>query len=169
MPKRIPRRSAGVLLYRRAGRRLEVLLAHPGGPFWKNKDDGAWSIPKGEYGENEDPLAAAKREFAEETGLSLPGDFIPLGEVRQPGGKVVTAWAVEREFDVAQLRSNTFSMPWPPGSGKSQEFPEIDRVAWFSVDDARRRILKGQTELLDRLVQHLRLRGDTLYIEEGFP
>lgn len=148
--------SAGVLLFRRIGREIEVLLAHPGGPFWKNKDGGAWSIPKGEYADNEDPLAAAKREFAEETGLTLAGDFIPLGEIRQPGGKAVAAWAAEGEFDTKLLRSNTFSMPWPPRSGKLQEFPEIDRAEWFPLGLAGRKILKGQTELLDRLAKHLR-------------
>jgi predicted NUDIX family NTP pyrophosphohydrolase len=157
MPK--PKRSAGVLLFRRKGREIEVLLAHPGGPFWKNKDDGAWSIPKGEFADDEDPLAAAKREFAEETGVAPPGDFIPLGEVRQPGGKVVTAWAAEggfeASFDAEQLRSNTFSMVWPPKSGKLREFPEIDRAEWFSLGLARRKILKGQAELLDRLAKHL--------------
>jgi predicted NUDIX family NTP pyrophosphohydrolase len=151
----MPKRSAGVLLFRRKGPQIEVLLAHPGGPFWKNKDDGAWSIPKGEYGEDEDPLTAAKREFAEETGLKLSGDFIPLGEIRQPGGKVVRAWAVEGDFDPAKLHSNTFTMPWPPGSENLQEFPEVDRVEWFSLDAARRKILKGQAELLERLVEHL--------------
>jgi len=153
----MPKRSAGVLLFRRAGREIEVLLAHPGGPFWRNKDDGAWSIPKGEYGEDEDSLAAAKRELTEETGLTPSGDFIPLGEVRQPGGKVVSAWAVEGDFDTAKLRSNTFSLPWPPGSKKSQEFPEIDRAEWFPLEHARRKILKGQAELLERLVEHLHL------------
>jgi len=133
----MPKRSAGVLLFRRTGPQLEVLLAHPGGPFWKNKDDGAWSIPKGEYGENEDPLTAAKRELAEETGLTPSGDFIPLGEIRQP------------------VHSNAFSMPWPPGSGKLQEFPEIDRAEWFLMEIARRKILKGQAELLERLAKHL--------------
>lgn len=152
----MPRRSAGVLLFRRKGPDIEVLLAHPGGPFWKNKDDGAWSIPKGEYGEDEDPLAAAKREFAEETGLTPRGDFIPLGEIRQRGGKVVTAWAAEGDCDTSCVRSNTFSMPWPPGSGKLQEFPEIDRAEWFPVETARRKILIGQTGLLERLIQHLR-------------
>jgi predicted NUDIX family NTP pyrophosphohydrolase len=149
--------SAGILLFRRAGSEIEVLLAHPGGPFWKNKDDGAWSIPKGEYAENEDPLAAAKREFTEETGLTPSGDFIPLGEIRQPGGKVVTAWALEggfaAPFDAVQLHSNTFSMPWPPGSGRLQEFPEIDRAEWFPLDVARRKILKGQAKFLDRLAR----------------
>ncbi len=147
----MPKRSAGVLLFRRVGGEIEVLLAHPGGPFWKNKDDGAWSIPKGEYGDDEDPLAAAKREFAEETGFTPSGDFVPLGEVRQPGGKVVTAWAVEGDFDPKLLRSNRFSMQWPPGSGKLPEFPEIDRAEWFALEIARRKILKGQAELLERL------------------
>jgi predicted NUDIX family NTP pyrophosphohydrolase len=156
----MPKRSAGVILFRRKGPDVEVLLAHPGGPFWKNKDDGAWSIPKGEYDEDQDPLTAAKRELAEETGLSPSGDFIPLGAIRQPGGKVVTAWVVEvnfdTAFDAARMRSNTFSMPWPPGSGKLQEFPEIDRAEWFPVEIARRKILEGQAGLLERLLQHLR-------------
>ncbi len=147
----MPKRSAGVLLFRRVGGEIQVLLAHTGGPFWKNKDDGAWSIPKGEYADDEDPLGAAKREFGEETGFIPCGDFIPLGEVRQPGGKVVSAWAVEGDFDTTNLRSNMFSMPWPPGSGKLQEFPEIDRAEWFALEVARRKILKGQAELLERL------------------
>ena len=132
-----------------------MLLAHPGGPFWKNKDEGAWSIPKGEYDDDEDPLAAARREFAEETGSTIAGEFIPLGEVRQPGGKVVTAWASEGDFDSAKLNSNTFSMVWPPRSGKLREFPEIDRVEWFPLDVARRKILKGQVDLLERLIQYV--------------
>jgi predicted NUDIX family NTP pyrophosphohydrolase len=147
----MPKRSAGVLLFRRKARQIEVLLAHPGGPFWKNKDDGAWSIPKGEYAAGEDPLAAAKREFGEETGLTPSGDFFPLGEIRQPAGKIVSAWALEGDFDTKLLRSNTFSLPWPPRSGKLQEFPEIDRAEWFPLDIARRKILKGQAEFLDRL------------------
>jgi predicted NUDIX family NTP pyrophosphohydrolase len=154
----MPKRSAGVLLFRRRGSQPEVLLAHPGGPFWKNKDEGAWSIPKGEYDEKENPLAAAKREFAEETGLAAAGDFIPLGEIRQTGGKVVTAWAMEGDFDAAKMHSNAFSMAWPPGSGKLQEFPEIDRAEWFPLEDARRKILKGQAEFLERLAKHLRPR-----------
>jgi len=154
----MPKRSAGVVLFRRKEREIEVLLAHPGGPFWKNKDDGVWSIPKGEYGENEDPLAAAKRELAEETGLTPSGDFIPLGEIRQTGGKVVTAFAVEGNADAASIRSNNFSMPWPPGSKNLQEFPEIDRVEWFPLEVARRKILKAQAELLERLARHLHRR-----------
>jgi predicted NUDIX family NTP pyrophosphohydrolase len=153
MPKPKLKQSAGVLLFRKAGSQLEVLLAHPGGPFWKNKDDGAWSIPKGEYGEDEDPLTAAKREFAEETAVALSGDFVSLGEVRQAGGKVVSAWALEGNFEATNLRSNKFSMPWPPRSGKSQEFPEIDRAEWFPLEVARRKILKGQAEFLDRLAR----------------
>jgi predicted NUDIX family NTP pyrophosphohydrolase len=152
----MPKRSAGILLFRRIGPEPEVLLVHPGGPFWKNKDDGAWSIPKGEYDQDEDPLAAAKRELEEETGLSPSGDFISLGEVRQSGGKTVTAWAVEGSCDAANIRSNTFSMPWPPGSKDLQEFPEVDRAEWFAMGIARRKILKGQTELLERLARHLR-------------
>jgi predicted NUDIX family NTP pyrophosphohydrolase len=153
----MPKHSAGVLLFRRSGDEIEVLLVHPGGPFWKNKDDGAWSIPKGEHSDDEDPLTAAKRELAEETGLTPPGDFIPLGEIRQPGGKLVSAWAVEVDFDPKILRRNTFSIPWPPGSGKLQEFPEIDRAEWFSLEIARRKILKGQAELLERLAQYLQI------------
>ena len=149
----MPKHSAGVLLFRRVGGEIEVLLAHPGGPFWKNKDEGAWSIPKGEYAENDDPLAAAKREFAEETGLTPSGDLIPLGEIRQPGGKAVTAWAVEGDLDTTKVRSNTFSMPWPPRSGKLREFPEIDRAEWFPLEVARRKILKGQADFLDRLAR----------------
>jgi predicted NUDIX family NTP pyrophosphohydrolase len=153
VPDSKSKRSAGVLLFRRAGGEIEVLLAHPGGPYWRNKDDGAWSIPKGEYADNEDPLAAAKREFAEEIGLTPSGDFIPLGEIRQPGGKVVTAWAAEGDLDTTRVRSNTFSMPWPPRSGKLQEFPEVDRAEWFLLAAARRKILKGQAEFLDRLAR----------------
>jgi len=153
VPDSQSKRSAGVLLFRRAGGEIEVLLAHPGGPYWRNKDDGAWSIPKGEYADNEDPLAAAKREFAEEIGLTPSGDFIPLGEIRQPGGKVVTAWAAEGDLDTTRVRSNTFSMPWPPRSGKLQEFPEVDRAEWFLLAAARRKILKGQAEFLDRLAR----------------
>jgi len=159
----MPKRSAGVLLFRRKGPQIEVLLAHPGGPFWKNKDEGVWSIPKGEYGENESPLTAAKRELAEETGLKPLGEFLPLGEIRQAGGKVVTAWAVEGNFDAATMHSNTFSMPWPPGSGKLQQFPEIDRAEWFSLEVARDKIIKGQVELLERLAAHLHSQKDNQY------
>jgi len=147
--------SAGVILYRRANERLEVLLAHPGGPFWRRKDAGAWSIPKGECGDGEEPLAAALREFEEETGIKLEGELErqlePLGEVKQAGGKIVRAWTIERDCDPTQLHSNTFSLEWPPKSGKFQEFPEIDRFEWFPIAEARLKLLKAQTAFLDRL------------------
>lgn len=145
------RKSAGLLLFRESPCGLEVLLAHPGGPFWAKKDEGAWSIPKGEIGEGEDPLSAARREFEEETGIPAGGDAIPLGSLRQPGGKIVHAWAVEGDFDPALLRSNTFSLEWPPKSGRRREFPEIDRAQWFPVGAARQKITKGQAGFLDRL------------------
>ena len=145
-------RSAGLLLFLCGENGLEVLLIHPGGPFWAKKDDGAWSIPKGEYGAGDDPLSAALREFEEETGTGAQGEFLPLGEVRQPGGKAVTAWAVEQDLDAASLRSNLFEMEWPPKSGKTQSFPEVDRAQWFTISEARRKLLKGQTPFLDRLV-----------------
>ncbi len=144
-------RSAGILLHRRRAGRLEVLLAHPGGPFWKNRDAGAWSIPKGEFGEDEDALDAARREFAEETGFPIEGPFTPLAPVRQRSGKIVHAWAVEGDCDPSQLRSNTFSMEWPPRSGEAAEFPEVDRAQWFGLDEARVRILPAQVPFLDQL------------------
>jgi predicted NUDIX family NTP pyrophosphohydrolase len=145
--------SAGRLLFGGCATDLEVLLAHPGGPFWQNKDDGAWSIPKGLIGADEAPLAAAQREFAEETGYYPEGVFLPLGETRQPGGKVVQAWAIEGDWDPALIRSNTFEMEWPPRSGRHRNFPEIDRAAWFDVADARRKILMGQVIFVDRLLE----------------
>ena len=147
----MPKQSAGLLMFRRPGARLEVFLVHPGGPFWKNKDLGAWSLPKGEYAEGEDPLAAATREFEEETGLRPEGSFLSLGQLRQPGGKLVSAWAFEGDCDAAAIRSNTFSMEWPKGSGELREFPEIDRGEWFPIDRAREKILKGQAPFLDAL------------------
>jgi predicted NUDIX family NTP pyrophosphohydrolase len=144
--------SAGLLLFRHSRGAIEVLLGHPGGPFWKNRDEGAWSIPKGLVAAGERPLAAAKREFAEETGYRPRGRFIPLGEARQPGGKVVHVWAVEGDWDAAKLQSDSFEMEWPPRSGRLQRFPELDRAAWFSVPEARKRILKGQAVFLDRLL-----------------
>jgi predicted NUDIX family NTP pyrophosphohydrolase len=148
----MPKRSAGILLFRKRGRALQVFLVHPGGPFWKNKDAGAWSIPKGEYNENEDPLEAAKREFQEETGIDANGPFSPLGQVKQAGGKVVTAWATEGDCSPEAIRSNTFTMEWPPNSGLTKEFPEVNRAEWFSLDDARVKIVKGQKEFINRLM-----------------
>lgn len=148
----MPRLSAGILLYRRKGAGIEVFLVHPGGPFWKNKDAGAWSIPKGQYEEGEEALAAAIREFCEETGFTLGGvEFHSLGEVKQNSGKVVSAWAVEKDVDAEKIQSNLFPMEWPPKSGKMQEFPEVDRAGWFSLDAAREKLLAGQRELLGRL------------------
>jgi predicted NUDIX family NTP pyrophosphohydrolase len=151
----MPQRSAGILMYRRQGDAVDVLLVHPGGPFWKNKDEGAWSIPKGLYQESEDALAAARREFEEETGAAPAGEFIPLGEFKQSSAKIVSVWAVEGEFDVTKLTSNTFALEWPPKSGKINDFPEIDRAAWFSLSEARRKILKGQRGVLDALIAGL--------------
>jgi predicted NUDIX family NTP pyrophosphohydrolase len=145
------RRSAGLLIYRKADAGIELFLVHPGGPFWARKDTGAWSIPKGEYNDGEDALAAAKREVEEETGVVLDGDFLPLGEVRQAGGKVVTAWAIESDIDETVVRSNTFSLEWPPRSGEIREFPEVDKGGWFSVAGAKAKLVKGQVALVDRL------------------
>jgi len=142
-------------MFRRPGPQVEVFLVHPGGPYWKKKDLAAWSLPKGEYPDSEDPLSAAKREFEEETGIRPEGNFIPLGQVRQPGGKLVTAWAFQGDCQAAALRSNSFSMEWPKGSGRMQEFPEIDRAEWFALDAAREKLLKGQLVLLERLEEHL--------------
>jgi len=147
--------SAGLLMFRRRGPHVDVFLVHPGGPFWAKRDAGAWSIPKGEYTEGEDPLSAARREFEEETGVRPQGPLIPLSELRQPGGKTVKAWAVEGDCDPAKLRSNVFSMEWPPKSGKRQEFPEVDRGDWFSLEAARNKILKGQVGFLDELASVL--------------
>ena len=151
----MPRLSAGVLLYRTRDGVVEVLLAHPGGPFWARKDDGAWSIPKGEYTDGEDPWAAARREFFEELTLPVPdGTRIEFGSLKQPGGKVVNAFAVQGDLDVTDARSNTFEMEWPKGSDTMREFPEVDRVGWFTVAQARTKLLKGQRTFLDRLMAH---------------
>lgn len=148
------RQSAGIVLFRRAGPDVQVLLAHMGGPFWTRKDAGAWSIPKGEYGSDEAPEAAARREFAEELGLPVPeGELIELGTVRQSGGKSVTAWAIEGDVDPAAIEPGTFELEWPRGSGRIQEFPEVDRVEWFDVATARDKIVVGQRDLLDRLLE----------------
>ena len=146
------KRSAGLLLYRKRLGAIEVFLVHPGGPFWAKKDEGAWTIPKGEIDEGEDPLAAAMREFAEETGTMLQGEFRALPPVRQAGGKTVLAWALAGELDAAAIRSNEFEMEWPPKSGKRRRFPEIDRAEWFALEEARRKINKAQIVLLDALV-----------------
>jgi predicted NUDIX family NTP pyrophosphohydrolase len=143
--------SAGILAYRRTSGGIEVLLVHPGGPFWSGKDAGAWSIPKGLFQAEEDPLEAARREFAEETGSVLQGDLVPLGWARQPSGKTIHAWAVEADVDVSKLTSNTFAMEWPPKSGKRREFPEVDKGGWFSLAVAKEKILKGQRAFLERL------------------
>jgi predicted NUDIX family NTP pyrophosphohydrolase len=143
--------SAGILLYRLRGSEIEVFLVHPGGPFWTKKDAGAWSIPKGEFEADEDPLEAAKREFQEETGFAVEGNFIELTPVKQPGGKVVYAWAVKGDCKAESIKSNTFSLEWPPRSGKRKEFPEVDRAGWFTPEVAREKILKGQLGLLEEL------------------
>jgi predicted NUDIX family NTP pyrophosphohydrolase len=143
-------------MYRPRAPELEVLLAHPGGPFWRNKDAGAWSIPKGLHEAGEDPLAAARREFEEETGHRVDGAFDALGSFRQPGGKIVTAFAVEGDFDVMALRSNTFTIEWPPRSGRQVSFPEVDRAEWFSPAVARAKLVKGQVPILDAFLARWR-------------
>jgi predicted NUDIX family NTP pyrophosphohydrolase len=147
--------SAGLLPFRRRDGALEVFLVHPGGPFFAKKDDGAWSVAKGEIEPDEDPLAAAQREFIEETGQSIAGAFVPLGECHQAGGKRVTVWAVAADFDASTIVSNHFELEWPPRSGRRQIFPEIDRAQWFGLDEARRRINRGQAALLDALVERV--------------
>ena len=149
------KRSAGILLHRRnANGAIEVLLVHPGGPFWAKKDAGAWSIPKGEYEDGEDARAAALREYEEELGAAAPeGELVELGEVRQRSGKVVTAWALAGDADADAIRSNTFTIEWPPRSGRTREFPEVDRAGWFGLDEAREKIVPGQAPLLDRLAE----------------
>ncbi|WP_020108562.1 NUDIX domain-containing protein [Nocardia sp. 348MFTsu5.1] len=149
------KRSAGMLLFRRNDG-LEVLIAHPGGPLWARKDEGAWSIPKGLYADDEEPLAAARREFAEEVGLAVPdGNVVELGEIKQPSGKLVTAFAVESDLDITDSVSNTFEMEWPRGSGNTRSYPEVDKVEWFDVEAARDKLLKGQRPFLDRLIEQL--------------
>jgi len=151
-------RSAGILLYRVDSGRLEVLLVHPGGPYWATRDEGVWSIPKGEFDEHEDALQAARREFEEETGARPPDrEPLSLHAVRQPGGKIVHAWALKGDFDPAALRSNRFFMEWPPSSGQYRDFPEVDRAGWFVVEVAKRKILKGQVALLRQLAEKLGL------------
>ncbi len=151
------KRSAGLLLYRRTdGGGVEVMAVHMGGPFWARKDEGAWSIPKGEHEPDEDSLTVARREFAEEIGQEVPsGPMVELGEVRQSGGKVVTAWALEADIDVTRIESNTFEIEWPPRSGRKQEFPEADRAEWLDIETARRKLVKGQVPLLDALLERI--------------
>ena len=146
------KKAAGILLFRKKGKIVQFFLVHPGGPFWKNKDEGAWSIPKGEYEDDEDPLHAAIREFSEETGIRLSGNFKKLSPVRQRSGKVVNAWALEGDPDISSLVSNTFSMEWPPKSGMFVEVPEIDRGEWFGEKEARIKINPGQLGLIDELL-----------------
>jgi predicted NUDIX family NTP pyrophosphohydrolase len=155
----MPQRSAGILLYRRRQGGVEVLLVHPGGPFWANKDEGAWSIPKGAYEPGEEPIAAARREFAEETGSQLDGQAVPLGSFRQSAVKTVDAWAVEGDFDPAGLTSNSFQMEWPPRSGRMGEFPEVDRAQWFTPAEADRKLLKGQRPIVQALLRQLAEAG----------
>jgi predicted NUDIX family NTP pyrophosphohydrolase len=151
----MPRTSAGLLMYRIKDGALEVLLAHPGGPFFQRKDDGAWTIPKGEPDADEDLVVTAQREFEEETSIKPTGPFIPLRPIQQKGGKVVHAWAFEADFDPASIKSNTFTMEWPPKSGRQQEFPEIDRAEWFDVATAKTKIRTGQEALIDELATSL--------------
>ncbi len=151
----MPKMTAGLLMYRRHRGTLEVLLVHPGGPFWSKKDAGAWSIPKGEYTVGEDPLEVAKREFQEETGFQASGKFVPLTPRKQPSGKVITPWAVEGDCDASAVKSNTFLMEWPPRSGRKQEFPEVDRADWFTLRVAKEKIIKGQAGFLEELTQIL--------------
>jgi predicted NUDIX family NTP pyrophosphohydrolase len=153
------KQSAGILLYRGRGPALRLMLVHPGGPFWAKKDGGAWSIPKGEYEEGDDPLLVARREFGEELGSPAPaGDAIELGELVQPSRKRVTAFALEGDFDPAHLRSNSFEMEWPPKTGRLQSFPEVDRAEWFTVEEARDKILPGQRPFIDRLLERLGMK-----------
>lgn len=147
----VKRQSAGILLYRFGEAGLQVFLVHPGGPFWKNKDEGAWSIPKGEFTEEEEPLAAARREFEEETGVAVTGSFIELTPAMQKAGKLVHAWAVEGDIDAEAIRSNTYKMQWPPKSGKWQNFPEVDKAGWFGLEEAMKKINSSQALLLQEL------------------
>ncbi len=151
----MPTHSAGLLMYRYRDGVLEVFLVHPGGPFWARKDLGAWSLPKGEFTPEEDALAAARREFGEETGLPAAGEFIPLTPRRQPSGKLIQAWAFEGDCDPSAVKSNTFALEWPPRSGRQEEFPEIDRAGWFTLEEAKEKIIKGQVGFLEELQETL--------------
>jgi predicted NUDIX family NTP pyrophosphohydrolase len=151
----MPQTSAGLLLFRHRPADVEVMLVHPGGPFWTKKDDGAWSVPKGLADEGEDLLAAAKREFFEETGANAEGEFLDLGPHKQPGGKTIVAWGCEGDFDPARLKSNMFTIEWPPRSGKTAEFPEVDKAGWFSIDEALKKATKGQRPIIAALAEKL--------------
>src|ERR1700724_1200264 len=157
-----PKLSAALLLYRSRRGLLEVMLVHMGGPFWARKDAGAWSLPKGEHEQAEDSLRAARREFAEETGLHPPaGDPVDLGVIRQPSGKLIQTWAIDADIDVSEIRSNTFELEWPRGSGRMQAFPEVDRADWFDIGEAREKLVKGQVAFLDALVARLQEQVST--------
>ena len=147
----MPRKSAGILLYKIESKAIKIFLVHPGGPFWSKKDDGAWSIPKGEFDDGEDPLGAAKREFEEETGIKISGGFLELNPIKQKSGKIVYAWAVEGDVDVSKIKSNEFEMEWPPKSGKMKSFPEIDKAAWFNLNEAKKKIIDAQSSLIREL------------------
>jgi predicted NUDIX family NTP pyrophosphohydrolase len=147
--------SGGILLFRQLADRLQVMLVHPGGPYWENKDEGVWSIPKGLFEENEGPLEAARREFAEETGFDAEGEFIELGELVQPSKKIVHAWALEGDLDTTRIRSNTFTLEWPPNTGRLEDYPEIDKGQWFDIAEARTKITKGQLGFINRLIERL--------------
>jgi predicted NUDIX family NTP pyrophosphohydrolase len=151
------KKSAGILPYRKRNNVLEVFLVHMGGPFWKNKVKGAWTIVKGEIDEGEDPFDAAKREFYEETGIKITGTFIPLNSIKQKGGKEIYSWAIEYDIDPSKIKSNFFKLEWPPNSGKINEYPEIDKADWFTVLDAKAKIIQGQILLLEQLQLHLEL------------
>jgi predicted NUDIX family NTP pyrophosphohydrolase len=154
----MPQRSAGLLIYRFRENVLELFLVHPGGPFWKNKDENCWSIPKGLYSDDEQPLDAAKREFMEETGFDVPaGELIELTPLKQPSGKIVSAWAIQGDLDASKINSNLFEMQWPPNSGKMQKFPEVDRAGWFNLKEAKQKIFKGQIAFLDELLKLLKI------------
>ena len=153
MAKKISKQSAGILLYRLTDSEPEVFLVHPGGPFWKNKDEGAWTIPKGEFDKSEDALSAAIREFKEETGFTIQGDFKTLTPIQQKAGKVVFAWAAEGNADASKIKSNLFEMEWPPKSGRKQSFPEIDKAEWLTLSKAREKINSSQVALLDELIR----------------
>jgi predicted NUDIX family NTP pyrophosphohydrolase len=153
--------SAGLIMYRVRHRKLEVFLVHPGGPFWSKKDEGVWSIPKGEYSADEEPFEVAKREFKEETGYEAEGNFIPLSPIKQPSTKIITAWAFEGDCDAAIIKSNLFSMEWPPRSGRQAEFPEVDRAAWYPINLAKIKLLKGQIGFIEQLCEALGYDPDT--------